>query len=64
MKQDFLSGPGSHFQVLVPASQDYMTDTYHLSSDGKHIIAAYAQPSRNLVIADDVPGITAPRSQP
>jgi serine/threonine protein kinase len=60
VRQNFLSGQGAPAQVLVPASQDFVTDTFHITPDGKHIIVAYAQPSRGLVIADDVPGIRMP----
>jgi hypothetical protein len=57
VRQDFLSGSASQVQVLAPASQDFITDTYDVAPDGKSIIAAYAQPSRSLLIADNVPGI-------
>jgi WD40 repeat protein len=57
VRQNFLSGPGAPTQVVIPAPQDLVTDTFHITPDGKRIIVAYAQPSRSLVIADDVPGI-------
>lgn len=57
VKQDFLSGSASQVHVLAPASQDFITDTYDVAPDGKSIIAAYAQPSRSLLIADNVAGI-------
>lgn len=57
VRQDFLSGPGSRVQVLVPASPDFITDSFDITRDGKSIVAAYAQPSRSLVLANGVPGI-------
>jgi Tol biopolymer transport system component len=57
VRQNFLSGPGAPVQVLIPASQDFVTDSFHVTPDGKRIIVAFAQPSRSLVIADNVPEI-------
>jgi eukaryotic-like serine/threonine-protein kinase len=57
VRQNFLSGAGAPTQVLIPASQDFNTDSFHVMPDGKHITAAYAQPSRSLVVADNVPGL-------
>jgi Tol biopolymer transport system component len=58
VRQNFLSGPGAPTEVLIPAPQDFVTDSFNITPDGKRIIVAYAQPSRSLVIADDVPGIS------
>lgn len=60
VQQDFLSGPNSPVRVLVPASPDLITETLHITPDGKSIAASYTQPSRSLIVADGVPGITAP----
>jgi serine/threonine protein kinase len=60
VRQDFLSGPGARVQVLLSASPDFITDSFHITPDGKSIVAAYAQTSRSLVLADGVPGIAAP----
>jgi eukaryotic-like serine/threonine-protein kinase len=60
VQQDFLSGPGAPVRVLVPASPDLINETFHITPDGKSIVASYTQPSRSLVVADGVPGITAP----
>jgi serine/threonine protein kinase len=59
VRQDFLSGSGSRVQVLIPAAPDFITDSFHITPDGKSIVAAYAQPSRSLVLAEGVPGIAA-----
>ena len=58
VRQDFLSGPGSPVHVLVPASPDFITESFGMTRDGKSIVASYMQPSRSLVLADGVPGIT------
>jgi serine/threonine protein kinase len=59
VQQDFLSGPGAPVKVLVPASPDLVTETFGFGPDGKSVVASYSQPSRSLVVADGVPGITA-----
>jgi WD40 repeat protein len=64
VRQDFLTGPASPVQVLVPALPDVFTETFHISSDSKSVVASYTQPSRSLVVADGVPEVTSmPRSQ-
>ena len=60
VQQDFLSGPSSPVRVLVPASPDFITESFGMTRDGKNIVASYMQPSRSLVVADGVPGIAAP----
>jgi hypothetical protein len=60
VQQDFLSGPGAPVRVLVPASPDLITETFHITPDGKSIVVSYTQPSRSLVAVDGVPGIPAP----
>jgi serine/threonine protein kinase/Tol biopolymer transport system component len=60
VRQDFPPRPDSRAQVLIPAMSDFFTDTFHITPDGNSIVAAYAQPSRSLIVADGVPGITAP----
>ena len=62
VRQDFLSGPGSAVRVLVPASPDFITETFEMTPEGNSIVASYVQPSRSLVLADGVPGIAAPTS--
>ena len=59
VRQDFLSGPGAPVKVLIPGSPDLSTETFHITPDGKNIVASYTQPSRSLVVVDGVPGITA-----
>jgi serine/threonine protein kinase len=59
VRQDFLSGPGSPVKVLVPASPDLITETFHMTPDGKNVVASYTQPSRSLVVADGVPEATS-----
>jgi len=64
VRQDFPSGPRSAVRVLVPASADFITESFGMTRDGKSIVASYVQPSRSLVVADGVPGLpaqTAPR---
>jgi len=60
VRQDFLSGPSSPIRVLVPASPDFIAESFSMTRDGKNIVASYMQPSRSLVVADGVPGIAAP----
>jgi Tol biopolymer transport system component len=60
VQQDFLSGRGSPVRVLVPASPDYITESFGMTRDVKNIVASYMQPSRSLVIADGIPGVSAP----
>jgi eukaryotic-like serine/threonine-protein kinase len=60
VQQDFLSGPSSPVRVLVPASPDFITESFGMTRDVKNIVASYMQPSRSLVIADGVPGISVP----
>jgi serine/threonine protein kinase len=60
VRQDFLSGPGSPVHVLVPASPDFVTESFGMTRDGKNIVASWVQPSRSLVLADSVPGLSAP----
>ena len=60
VQQDFLSGPNSPLRVVVPASPDFITETFEMTRDGKNIAASYVQPSRSLVFAEGVPGITLP----
>ena len=62
VRQDFLSGAGSPLRVLIPASPDFITETFGMTRDGRSIVASYMQPSRSLVLADGVPGISAPTS--
>ena len=59
VQQDFLSGRGSPVRVLVPASPDFITESFGMSRDVKNIVASCMQPSRSLVVADGVPGITS-----
>jgi len=64
VRQDFPSGPRSAVRVLVPASADFITESFGMTRDDKSIVASYVQPSRSLVVADGVPGLpaqTAPR---
>ena len=60
VQQDFLSGPSSPVRVLVPASPDFITESFGMTRDGKNIVASYNQPSRSLVVADGVSGISVP----
>jgi Tol biopolymer transport system component len=59
VRQDFLSGPNSPVRVLVPASPDFITESFGMTRDGSSIVASYMQPSRSLILADGVPGITS-----
>ena len=60
VRQEFLSGANSSVRVLVPASPDFITESFGMIRDGKNIVASYVQPSRSLILADGVSGITAP----
>ncbi|HKR85851.1 MAG TPA: hypothetical protein VJS37_16960, partial [Terriglobales bacterium] len=60
VRQDFLAGPDSPVHVLVPASRDFITESFGMTRDGKNIVASYMQPSRSLVVADGVPRVVAP----
>jgi serine/threonine protein kinase len=63
VRQDFLSGPGTPVKVLVPAAPDLFTETFHMTPDGKSVVASYMQPSRSLVVVDGVSEVTAGRSK-
>ena len=58
VRQDFLSGSGSPVRILVPASPDLVIETFHITPDGKGVVASYTQPSRSLVVADGVSEVT------
>jgi serine/threonine protein kinase len=59
VRQDFLSGTGSPVKIVVPHSPDLAAETFHISPDGKRIVACYTQPARSLIVADGVPEVVA-----
>jgi serine/threonine protein kinase len=58
VRQDFLSGANSSVRVLVPGSPDFITESLGMTRDSKNIVASYVQPSRSLVVADRVLGLS------
>ena len=60
VSQPFPSEAGVPVKVLMQSLPDSFIETFHISPDGKHIVASYPEPSRSLVMADGVAGISAP----
>jgi serine/threonine protein kinase len=58
VRQDFLSGSEAAAKVLVPASDQFI-DSFHITPDGRTVVVGERQPTRSLVMAEGVPGITA-----
>ncbi len=45
--------------IIVPASPDFITETFEMTRNGNNIAASYMGRARSLVLADDVAGILA-----
>jgi eukaryotic-like serine/threonine-protein kinase len=60
VSQRFPSEAGAPVKVLMQAPPDSFVETFHISPDGKRIVASYPESSRSLLMADGVAGISAP----
>ena len=58
VRQDFPSAAGTPAKVVMPGVPDLSTDTFHVTPDGTRVVVSYTTPSRSLVLADGVPGVT------
>jgi serine/threonine protein kinase len=58
MRQDFPSAAGTPAKVVLPGVPDLLTDTFDVTPDGQRVVVSYTTPSRSLVPADGVPGVT------
>jgi len=57
---DFPSPRNASAKILVPADPDMTIETFQISPDGHHLVVAYQQATRSLVVADGVPDVTPP----
>ncbi len=59
-RKAFPSPENAPAMVVVPASPDMVIETFHISPDGRHIVAAYQEATRSLMVAEGVAGVTLP----
>jgi Tol biopolymer transport system component len=60
VRKDFPSAENAPEKMLVPASPDMVIETFHISPDGRHIVAAYQEAARSLMVAEGVADVTPP----
>jgi eukaryotic-like serine/threonine-protein kinase len=60
VRKEFPSPEGAPAKVLVPASPDMMIETFHISPDGRHLVAAYQEATRSLMVAEGVADVMPP----
>ncbi len=58
VRQDFPSAAGTPPKLVMPGVPDLITETFHVTPDGQRIVVSYTTPSRSLVLADGVSGVT------
>jgi eukaryotic-like serine/threonine-protein kinase len=59
-RMDFPSPQNAPEKTVVPADPDMTIETFHISPDGRHLVVAYQEATRSLVVADGVPDVTPP----
>ena len=59
-RKAFPSPENAPAKVLVAASPDMVIETFHISPDGRHIVAAYQEATRSLMVAEGVTDVTPP----
>ena len=59
-RKAFPSPENAGAMVVVPASPDMVIETFHPSPDGRHIVAAYQEATRSLMVAEGVAGVRLP----
>jgi serine/threonine protein kinase len=60
MRKDFPSPQNAPEKMLVPATPDMVIETFHISPDGRHIVAAYQEATRSLMVAEGVADVMPP----
>jgi serine/threonine protein kinase len=60
VRKDFPSPENAPEKMLVPATPDMVIETFHISPDGRHVVAAYQEATRSLMVAEGVSDVTPP----
>jgi Tol biopolymer transport system component len=60
VRKAFPSPENAPATVLVPASPDMVIETFHISPDARHVVAAYQEATRSLMVAEGVTDVTPP----
>ncbi len=60
VRKDFPSPENAPEKMLVPATPDMVMETFHISPDGHHIVVAYQEAMRSLMVAEGVADVMSP----